>query len=226
VQGVTAGFGFSFAIGGNAGALDPGGTTNDFNTSGVNQISYVARDGDTVNTVAQKMADSFNRYADNWRMANPTATSASTIRATVSGATITITGANATGDNFSVTANGYAPTGGGNTNTIGGGLDQLRNVDVGTTNNARAALRDIEGMITTAIDASATFGSAAGRIETQSKFVSGLMHSLKSGIGTLVDADMEEASARLQALQVQQQLGVQSLSIANQAPQSILSLFR
>jgi len=49
---------------------------------------------------------------------------------------------------------------------------------------------------------------------------------MKSGIGALVDTDMEEASARLQALQVQQQLGVQSLSIANQAPQTLLSLFR
>jgi flagellin len=49
---------------------------------------------------------------------------------------------------------------------------------------------------------------------------------LKAGIGSLVDADMEEASAKLQALQVQQQLGVQALSIANQAPQSVLSLFR
>ncbi|MFN7051430.1 MAG: flagellin, partial [Gemmobacter sp.] len=46
------------------------------------------------------------------------------------------------------------------------------------------------------------------------------------GIGSMVDADMEEASARLQALQTQQQLGIQALSIANQAPQSILSLFR
>ncbi|MCH3802113.1 hypothetical protein LZB51_08935, partial [Campylobacter jejuni] len=52
-----------------------------------------------------------------------------------------------------------------------------------------------------------------------------LTDSLKTGIGALVDADMEEASARLQALQTQQQLGIQSLSIANQAPQSILSLF-
>ena len=50
--------------------------------------------------------------------------------------------------------------------------------------------------------------------------------SLTAGIGSLVDADMEEASARLQALQVQQQLGVQALSIANQAPQTIMSLFR
>jgi len=56
--------------------------------------------------------------------------------------------------------------------------------------------------------------------------VSKLTDSLKAGIGALVDANMEEASAKLQALQVQQQLGVQSLSIANQAPQSVLSLFR
>ena len=88
------------------------------------------------------------------------------------------------------------------------------------------ALDKIEGLIQTSIDAAASFGSAQGRLETQADFISGLSDSLKSGIGALVDADMEEASARLQALQVQQQLGVQALSIANQAPQSILSLFR
>ena len=81
-------------------------------------------------------------------------------------------------------------------------------------------------LIQNSIDAAAEFGSAQGRIETQSEFVGKLTDSLKSGIGTLVDADMEEASARLQALQVQQQLGVQALSIANEAPSSILSLFR
>jgi len=83
-----------------------------------------------------------------------------------------------------------------------------------------------ESLIQTSIDAAATFGSSEGRIDIQNEFVSSLSDSLKSGIGALVDANMEEASARLQALQVQQQLAVQSLSIANQAPQSILSLFR
>ena len=63
-------------------------------------------------------------------------------------------------------------------------------------------------------------------MQTQANFISNLTDSLKSGIGAMVDADMEAASARLQALQVQQQLGAQSLSIANQAPQTILSLFR
>ncbi|MGF1660648.1 MAG: flagellin, partial [Rubrimonas sp.] len=65
-----------------------------------------------------------------------------------------------------------------------------------------------------------------GRIDTQMSFVSKIMDGLTSGIGALVDADMEAASARLQALQVQQQLGIQALSIANQQPQNILALFR
>ena len=107
-----------------------------------------------------------------------------------------------------------------------GGLFGLDSIDVTTTQGAKAALSNIDTLIGNAIDASASFGSSQGRLETQSEFVSKLTSALKSGIGSMVDADMEETSARLQALQVQQQLGVQSLSMANQAPQSILSLFR
>ncbi|WP_298437120.1 flagellin [uncultured Jannaschia sp.] len=107
-----------------------------------------------------------------------------------------------------------------------GGLAQLETMDVSTESGAATALSQIEGMIQTSIDAAASFGSVQSRIETQSDFIGKLSDSLKSGIGSLVDANMEEASARLQALQVQQQLAIQSLSIANQAPQSILSLFR
>jgi flagellin len=107
-----------------------------------------------------------------------------------------------------------------------GGLSDLSSLSVLTDGDASSALDNIEGMIQTAVDASASFGSTEARIEIQSNFVSDLTNALKSGIGSLVDADMEEASARLQALQVQQQLGIQSLSIANQAPQSVLSLFR
>ena len=112
------------------------------------------------------------------------------------------------------------------TNAGSGGLGTLSGIDISSQAGSQSALANIENLISTAIDASASFGSAQGRIEIQSDFISKLSDSLKSGIGSLVDADMEEASARLQALQVQQQLGVQSLSIANQAPQSILSLFR
>jgi len=109
-------------------------------------------------------------------------------------------------------------------NAGSGGLGQLTQVDVNT--DPAASLAVIDGLIQTAVDAAASFGSTQGRLDTQADFVSSLTDSLKSGIGSMVDADMEETSARLQALQVQQQLAVQSLSMANQAPQSILSLFR
>lgn len=111
-------------------------------------------------------------------------------------------------------------------NAGSGGLGALDSIDVSSAAGATAALGTIETMIGLSIDAAASLGSVEGRISIQSDFVSKLTDSLTSGIGSLVDADMEEASAKLQALQVQQQLGVQSLSIANQAPQSLLSLFR
>jgi flagellin len=94
------------------------------------------------------------------------------------------------------------------------------------TTTAATALGEIETFLTTAIDGAAALGASAKRIDDQNVFVGKLTDAMKSGIGALVDADMEAASARLQALQTQQQLGVQALSIANQAPQTILSLFR
>jgi len=112
------------------------------------------------------------------------------------------------------------------TNADAGGLGAIASIDVSTGPNAKTALGTIETLISKAIDASAAFGSAQSRIDTQADFVSELTDSLKAGIGSLVDADLEETSARLQALQVQQQLATQSLSIANQAPQNLLSLFR
>lgn len=109
-------------------------------------------------------------------------------------------------------------------NAGSGDLATLSTIDVET--DAAGALATIESLIETSIDAAASFGSAQMRIDTQAEFVSNLTDSLTSGIGSLVDADMEATSARLQALQVQQQLATQSLSIANQQPQNILSLFR
>lgn len=111
-------------------------------------------------------------------------------------------------------------------NATSGGLGALASIDVTTSSGAATALGSIEAMVQTSIDAASEFGSSQKRIDIQSDFVSKLSDALKSGIGTLVDADMEETSARLQALQVQQQLATQSLSIANQQPQNILALFR
>ena len=105
-----------------------------------------------------------------------------------------------------------------------GGLSGLNNIDV--VNAAPTALANIESMLQTSIDAAASFGSTQKRIDIQNEFVGQLTDALKTGIGVMVDTDMEEASARLQALQVQQQLATQALSIANQQPQGLLALFR
>lgn len=89
-----------------------------------------------------------------------------------------------------------------------------------------AALGALDTALSKATEAAAAFGTAATQLETQKTFVDKLTDTLTTGVGALVDADMSQEAARLQALQVQQQLGTQALSIANQAPQSILSLFR
>jgi len=88
----------------------------------------------------------------------------------------------------------------------------------------------IQGLLTSSI---ANVNQALGDMGAQSKqvmahntFVSKLTDVLNTGIGNLVDADLAKESARLQALQVQQQLGAQALSIANAAPQIVLSLFK
>lgn len=112
------------------------------------------------------------------------------------------------------------------TDGSGGGLANLNGLDVSTAAGAADALVKIEGLLQEAVDASAEFGSAQKRVEIQQEFVSNLTDSLKTGIGALTDADLEAASARLQSLQVQQQLGIQALSIANQSPNAILGLFR
>ncbi|MEI4195589.1 flagellin N-terminal helical domain-containing protein [Roseovarius sp. E0-M6] len=102
----------------------------------------------------------------------------------------------------------------------------LSDIDVSSATAADGSLANIETHIQTAVDGAAALGASAKRISDQNEFVGKVTDAIKSGIGSLVDADMEAASAQLQALQVQQQLATQSLSIANQAPQAILSLFR
>ena len=102
----------------------------------------------------------------------------------------------------------------------------LTTIKVGTSAEADASIDDIEKLIQTAVDGAAALGASAARIEKQAEFVSKVSDAMKSGIGALVDTDMEAASARLKALQTQQQLGVQALSIANSAPQTLQQLFR
>ena len=98
--------------------------------------------------------------------------------------------------------------------------------DLLTKANADAALTRINTALSTSTANLAELGAQAKQIERHTTYVGKLSDSLEAGIGNLVDADLAKESARLQALQVQQQLGVQALSIANQAPQVILSLFK
>ena len=84
----------------------------------------------------------------------------------------------------------------------------------------------IEGALKDMTTAATNLGAAKTRINLQQSFTASLMDSIDRGIGQLVDADMNKESTRLQALQVQQQLGIQALSIANQNSQTILSLFK
>ena len=87
-------------------------------------------------------------------------------------------------------------------------------------------IAQVTAAISSVTQAAADLGAVKNRLQNNTEFVKSLMDSVARGIGQLVDADMNAESTRLQALQVQQQLGVQALSIANSNSQSILSLFR
>jgi flagellin len=99
-------------------------------------------------------------------------------------------------------------------------------VTLNSVSDAATYLGTIEGWLTTVKSSAGKLASVELRIDLQDEILKDLTDSLKSGAGGITDADMEAAAARLQALQVQQQLGVQALSIANQQPQTILSLFQ
>ncbi len=132
-----------------------------------------------------------------------TASAASTIGVSASGSTLTVStatlGTTNLKDNFSI---------------------QSPQTDYGSL------LNKINSATTIVENAASALGSAQSRIETQQTFVTTLTNALTAGVSGLVDADMSAESARLSALQVQQQLGTQALSIANSTPQSILSLFK
>src|SRR5262245_60545599 len=114
--------------------------------------------------------------------------------------------------------------------SIAGSTDAFDISTLTDSANDVADLEEIIGVVDTAIsdmtDAATVLGAAKARIGIQQDFVKSLMDAVMRGVGQLVDADMNEESTKLQALQVKQQLGVQALSIANASSQSILQLFR
>ncbi|MGE7370807.1 flagellin [Neorhizobium sp. NPDC001467] len=105
----------------------------------------------------------------------------------------------------------------------------VMSLDVSTLDTAEKldeALKAVDTVLQDMTDAAADVGSINKRIDMQTTFVADLMDSIETGVGKLVDADMNEESTRLKALQTQQQLGIQALSIANTSSQNILSLFQ
>jgi len=102
----------------------------------------------------------------------------------------------------------------------------LSAIDLTTSLDLEADLLTAEGALSDSIDAATSLGVTEKTLESQQTFLTALTDTIDSGVGSMVDANMEEEAARLQSYQVQQQLATQSLSIANQAPQNILSLFR
>ena len=219
---VAAGTAFSIGITGTDGDSSSF-VAADYTTAGTvvgaSEIIYVPSEGDTVADVANGLKDAWDIFAAE----NGLDSDVLDITATATGLTATSTVTTGT-DTIAVRVDTLTSATAGFEK--GGGLEALGGIDVSDAEGASAALVSIERLIQTGVDAAASFGANRGRIETQSDFISKLSDSLKSGIGALVDADMEAASARLQALQTQQQLAVQALSIANQSPQTILSLFR
>ncbi|MCA6123791.1 flagellin [Bradyrhizobium sp. WSM 1704] len=176
-------------------------TANSATFNGVNWLSTTATTPTTVNLVS-----SFSRV----------------------GGTPTINTIQVTVANYSL----YTSTQAGFLDTVSGGAS-IDTINIGALTDSAADqttldgyIAQVTGAINSVSQAAADLGAVKNRIDNNSDFVKSLMDSVTSGIGQLVDADMNAESTRLQALQVQQQLGVQALSIANQNSQSLLSLFR
>lgn len=142
-----------------------------------------------------------------------------TVSAAAGAVTITHAGGNAATDTLSVTD--ARAQGAGSYGSI-----SAINVVGASESQIKGFLADIETMSKKMTTAASDLGAVKSRIDMQKDFASKLMDAIDRGVGQLVDADMSKESARLSALQVQQQLGIQALSIANSNTQNILSLFR
>lgn len=109
------------------------------------------------------------------------------------------------------------------TKTDQAGIDAGTDPEFSTMEDKLVAAQE---QLAESIKAATSLGITENALDGQMEFIESLTDTLDSSVSSMVDADMEEEAARLQAYQVQQQLATQSLSIANQAPQNILSLFR
>ncbi len=142
----------------------------------------------------------------------------------------TVTAATASGTSALAVADlGLAATdtAAGATGTFSTAVDAIDISVAGVTSGqVQAYIRVVDEALSQVTTAASSLGAVQNRVEMQTNFVSKLMDTIAKGVGALVDADMTEESTRLKALQTQQQLGVQALSIANTSSQAILQLFQ
>ncbi|MDD7910956.1 flagellin [Pseudovibrio exalbescens] len=191
----------------------------------------------------QTIADSASFNGENWLSQDVTTTPADAVKTVVGGFTRDAAG-NAAIQNISIDTTSIAlvDTGGtaGLLNAALAGVDgtivtgaNMLDFDISAATDSAADLAQlsalitgVDGVLSNMTDAATSLGSAKSRIDMQTEFVKNLSDAVDRGVGQLVDADMNAESTRLQALQTQQQLGIQALSIANSGSQNILSLFR
>jgi flagellin len=178
--------------------------------SGENWLSVDS--ADAAYSATKSIVSSFNRAADG------------TVSVSTIDVDITSTELFDAADQSGMLDTEFTTTGGGAVTVSVSNLDiSAANIDDTDLNEMLTAVDDALASMTTA---ASDLGAAKSRVSMQKDFVGNLMDAIDRGVGTLVDADMNEESTRLQALQVQQQLGIQALSIANSNSQQILSLFR
>ncbi|MBD9455567.1 MULTISPECIES: flagellin [unclassified Rhizobium] len=129
---------------------------------------------------------------------------------------------------FGMTTTGAIDTATGIIGTSSGSVGSIFSMDITSFSDSdiNLALTTVENGLSALTKAGSQLGSISTRIDLQESFVSNLSDSIDSGVGRLVDADMEEESSKLTALQTQQQLAIQSLSIANNSAQNVLTLFK
>ena len=184
----------------------------------------------------QSVAQSASFNGENWVMAANNG-SASVVSSFIRGTNGTVSvstssyafNTGATGNVlFGANANGTINTSAGILGTKGSNGYSVFSLDISnmTGGQISSALNLVQTAMNSLTSLGSKLGSISSRIDLQTTFASSLSDSIQSGVGKLVDANMEEESSKLSALQTQQQLAVQSLSIANSSTQQILSLFR
>ncbi len=200
-------------------------------TTGTGDITFdtsTLAAGDTVSLTISGQKVSYTLSAEDMASTSPSALVATGLKSAIE--SLGISGLTVNYDDTSADTLSLSNTGGTALSVTGqyanAGSTDLATLDVSTSTAAAASVEKLSALISQATAVASYYGSTETQLSDQADFMSTLSDAMTTGIGSLVDADMEEASARLTALQTQQQLGIQALSIANQQPQTILSLFK